>query len=99
MSLAVRNIEEPMIPLTNNRTESTRDRPRISEGWEDAGEFCDGADCEAEGILIRYPIPSSSEDSRGVPQVRQITAEQSPQVSGSVTSLAQFGQYNSSRAG
>src|SRR5438067_12081981 len=40
-----------------------------------------------------YPIASSSADSRGVPQRRQITAEQSPQVSGSVTSTAQFGQY------
>jgi hypothetical protein len=31
-----------------------------------------------------------------VPQRRQITAEQSPQVSGSFTSTAQTGQYNSS---
>jgi len=38
-------------------------------------------------------MPSSSADSRGVPHRRQITAEQSPQVSGSVTSTAQFGQY------
>lgn len=41
-----------------------------------------------------YPIPSSSGDSRGVPQSRQITAEQSPQVSGSVTSTAHAGQYS-----
>ncbi|HKB97639.1 MAG TPA: hypothetical protein VKD23_02510, partial [Terriglobales bacterium] len=41
-----------------------------------------------------YPIPSSSEDSSGVPQWRQITAEQSPQISGSLTSTAQTGQYN-----
>jgi hypothetical protein len=39
-----------------------------------------------------YPIPSSSDDSSAVPQRRQITEEQSPQVSGSVTSSAQFGQ-------
>src|SRR5581483_3726537 len=39
-----------------------------------------------------YPIPSSSGDSKGVPQRRQITAEQSPQVSGSATSAAQLGQ-------
>jgi len=39
-----------------------------------------------------HPIPSSSGDSSGVPQTRQITAEQSPQVSGSVTSRAHFGQ-------
>src|SRR5882672_4305439 len=42
---------------------------------------------------LHYPIPSSSGDSSGVPQRRQITAEQSPQVSGSSTSLAQTGQY------
>ncbi|HKV78294.1 MAG TPA: hypothetical protein VJP02_09155, partial [Candidatus Sulfotelmatobacter sp.] len=41
---------------------------------------------------LHYPIPSSSGDSSGVPQRRQITAEQSPQVRGSVTSSAQFGQ-------
>jgi len=39
-----------------------------------------------------YPIPSSSDDSSAVPQRRQITEEQSPQVSGSVTSSAQLGQ-------
>jgi hypothetical protein len=43
-------------------------------------------------LQLRQPIPSSSEDSSGVPQRRQITEEQSPQVSGSFTSLAQFGQ-------
>ena len=37
-------------------------------------------------------MPNSSGDSSGVPQTRQITAEQSPQVKGSVTSRAQFGQ-------
>jgi hypothetical protein len=39
-----------------------------------------------------YPMPNSSGDSSGVPQIRQITAEQSPQVSGSVTSRPQLGQ-------
>jgi len=38
-------------------------------------------------------MPSSSDDSSGVPQRRQMTAEQSPQVSGSLTSTAQTGQY------
>src|SRR5689334_4539551 len=38
-------------------------------------------------------MPNSSLDSSAVPQVRQITAEQSPQVRGSVTSRAHFGQY------
>jgi hypothetical protein len=38
------------------------------------------------------PMPSSSDDSKAVPQTRQITAEQSPQVRGSETSRAQLGQ-------
>jgi hypothetical protein len=42
--------------------------------------------------FIPYPIPRSEEDSSGVPQTRQITAEQSPQVSGSATGRAQLGQ-------
>jgi len=50
--------------------------------------------CGPAAAGIRYPIPSSSEDSSGVPQRRQMTEEQSPQVSGSVTSSAQFGQYS-----
>ncbi|MGO9648518.1 MAG: hypothetical protein ACLPOO_10720 [Terriglobales bacterium] len=41
---------------------------------------------------MTYPIPKSSGDSSGVPQRRQMTAEQSPQVSGSVTSAAHLGQ-------
>src|SRR5258708_39241082 len=41
-----------------------------------------------------YPIPSSSEDSSGVPHRRQITAGQSPQVRGSLTFPAQTGQYH-----
>src|SRR5437660_8397718 len=41
---------------------------------------------------LHHPIPSSSEDSSAVPQRRQMTEEQSPQVSGSVTSSAQLGQ-------
>src|SRR5205807_52 len=48
---------------------------------------------------FHYPIPSSSEDSRAVPQRRQITEEQSPQVKGSVTSSAQLGQYSWAAAG
>ncbi|HXM21909.1 MAG TPA: hypothetical protein VN948_11670 [Terriglobales bacterium] len=39
-----------------------------------------------------HPIPNSSADSSGVPQRRQMTAEQSPQVSGLETSMAHFGQ-------
>jgi hypothetical protein len=45
-----------------------------------------------------YPIPKSDADSSGVPQTRQITAEQSPQVRGSVTCRAQLGQYSASFA-
>jgi len=44
------------------------------------------------GNLCGYPIPRSADDSSGVPHTRQITAEQSPQVSGSFTSRAQLGQ-------
>src|SRR6478752_6553996 len=47
-------------------------------------------------IICPYPIPRSAEDSSGVPQARQITAEQSPHVNGSVTSRAQLGQYSAS---
>ena len=48
---------------------------------------------------LHYPIPSSSEDSSAVPQRRQMTDEQSPQVSGSFTSSAQFGQYREPDSG
>src|SRR5277367_708762 len=40
-----------------------------------------------------YPKASSSADSSGVPQTRQMTAEQSPQTRGSSTSLAQLGHH------
>jgi len=43
-------------------------------------------------LFLCYPIPSSPAASSGVPQRRQITAPQSPQVSGSETSEAHFGQ-------
>jgi hypothetical protein len=39
-----------------------------------------------------HPIPRSSGTSSGVPQTRQITAEQSPQVNGLSISRAQVGQ-------
>src|SRR5580704_2829167 len=39
-------------------------------------------------------MPRSSDDSSGVPHCRQITAAQSPQVSGSATSRAHCGQYS-----
>jgi hypothetical protein len=41
---------------------------------------------------VLHPIPKSADDSNGVPHTRQMTAEQSPQISGSVTSHAQLGQ-------
>ncbi len=41
-------------------------------------------------------MPSSSAASSGVPHLRQMTAPQSPQVSGSVTSAAHFAQYKGS---
>jgi hypothetical protein len=45
-----------------------------------------------QSSISSHPIPRSAADSSGVPQTRQITAEQSPQVSGSVTGRAQLGQ-------
>ena len=41
---------------------------------------------------IYYPMPRSAADSSGVPHVRQMMAEQSPQVSGAFISRAQVGQ-------
>src|SRR5579862_422355 len=90
ISFAVKNIEEPMIPPASNRIESSRDSPRTRLGF--VSDVAGTASCETEGDSIRYPIPSSSGDSSGVPQRRQITAAQSPQVSGSVTSHAHCGQ-------
>src|SRR5580704_18683813 len=89
ISLAVRKIEDPIMPPASNNTESRRDSPRTRLGWE---SFFAVADGETVGRLIGYPIPSSSGDSSGVPQRRQMTAEQSPQVRGSVTSWAHRGQ-------
>ena len=95
MSFAVRKIDDPMMPLTSSNTESSRPSPRTSVGFafgdERSGEDA-GPTAGSEWDGFHYPIPSSSEDSSGVPQRRQITAEQSPQVRGSVTSCAQFGQ-------
>ena len=45
--------------------------------------------------VTRYPIPNSSTCSSGVPQRRQIIAEQSPQTNGSGTAMWQRGQYKS----
>ncbi|MGB8977904.1 MAG: hypothetical protein WCC32_09465 [Terriglobales bacterium] len=42
--------------------------------------------------MTLHPMASSSDDSSGVPQRRQMSAEQSPHVSGSVTSAAQTAQ-------
>src|SRR5260370_23315721 len=50
--------------------------------------------CSSSCRWALHPMPNSSEDSSGVPQRRQITAEQAPQVRGSLTSTAQTGQYN-----
>src|SRR3954469_11770518 len=84
ISLAVRKMEEPMMPLTSSRTESNNVKPRIRLGFSPAWVGCVSIE-----VSMTYPIPSSSGDSNGLPQRRQITAEQSPQVSGSVTSSAQ----------
>ena len=47
---------------------------------------------KAHPRLGRQPIPKSSMRSSGVPHVRQITAWQSPQTSGSETGAAHAGQ-------
>jgi hypothetical protein len=60
-----------------------------------AREVDDSGGCEHQGRTAGnwlHPMPSSSEDSSGVPQRRQMTAEQSPQESGSLTSTTQTGQ-------
>src|ERR1051325_2114511 len=88
ISFAVRKIDEPIIPLARSRTESNNESPRTSVGLDSC--------VVAVVALMRYPIPNSSGDSSGVPQRRQITAEQSPQVRGSVTSCAHRGQYSNS---
>src|SRR5262252_4260554 len=90
ISLAVRNIDEPIMPLTSKSTESSRLRPRMRlAGGLDVSD-CGTWKTGVEGIS--YPMPSSSDDSSGVPQRRQMMAEQSRQVSGSPTSTAHSGQ-------
>src|SRR5277367_5396804 len=95
ISLAVRKIEEPMMPLTSSNTESRRLSPRTRLGFSvdfsisgaKVAGFMQSSQNEsevraknAEQRPLVHPIASSSEDSSGVPQRRQITAEQSPQV-------------------
>ncbi len=46
------------------------------------------------GCRHDQPNPSSSADSSGVPQTRQMTAEQSPQVRGSLTGRAHVGHQS-----
>src|SRR5579862_6257982 len=92
ISFAVRKIEDPMTPLTSKRTESSKPSPRTREGLESFVSDGGASDAVKRGEGSIYPIPNSSGDSSGVPHRRQMTAEQSPHVSGSVTSSAQFGQ-------
>jgi hypothetical protein len=49
--------------------------------------------CSAGCGSGHQPKDSSSGDSRGVPQTRQMTAEQSPQTRGSSTERAQMGHH------
>ena len=79
-----------MIPPASSKTESSSDRPRTNDGLaSDVGTVLSAA---TVGDSVIYPMPSSSGDSSGVPQRRQMTAEQSPHVSGSVTSRLHTGQ-------
>src|SRR5690349_7094752 len=89
MSLAVKKMDEPMMPLTSSRTESSSERPRTRVGLLSALTSTVGV----TGVRpMDYPMPSSSGASSGVPQRRQMTAPQSPQLSGSETSWEQRGQ-------
>src|ERR1700722_11773581 len=76
MSFAVKKIEDPMMPLTSSKTESSSESPRIRLGG--ASDLMAAAG-NTVGTSMAYPIPNSSADSSGVPQRRQIRAEQSPQ--------------------
>src|ERR1019366_8802793 len=108
ISLAVRKIEEPMMPLTSSSTESSRlsPRTRLGFGAEGSGSVAGEAVSIVVGRLRcwslvacrsaqrhwiplgfandqrlatndrSYPMPSSSGDSSGVPQRRQMTAKQ-----------------------
>ena len=49
--------------------------------------------CRTCLIVLIYPKANSSADSSGVPHTRQITAEQSPQTSGSLTARAHVGHH------
>ena len=67
ISFAVRKIEEPMMPLTNSRTESSRLSPRTSVGWPGVeSEFAGrgSAVVVAGESIIRFPtrrkIPAAS---------------------------------------
>jgi hypothetical protein len=44
-------------------------------------------------LVFSQPKDNSSADSSGVPHTRQITAEQSPHTSGSLTARAQVGHH------
>src|ERR1700730_9163174 len=75
ISFAVRKIDDPITPLTNSSTESSRPSPRTSVGFGSGGfelevcafdRFASRVDKTGTGFI--YPIPSSSDDSSAVPQ-------------------------------
>src|SRR5512143_3314443 len=74
ISFAVKKMDDPIMPLTSNKTESSSVNPRTRLGLSlvSTGSL-------VVGSSMAYPIPSSSGDSSALPQRRQITAEQSPQ--------------------
>ena len=55
ISLAVRKIEDPMMPLTSSKTESSSDRPRTRLGA--ASDFAGNVGV-ATGISINHPSPT-----------------------------------------
>src|SRR5271167_844530 len=58
ISFAVRKIEEPMIPLTSNNTESSKLSPRTRLGFSTDGSASAGR--AAAGVFIEVLVNSSS---------------------------------------
>src|SRR5580765_4125379 len=63
ISFAVRKIDDPMMPLTSSRTESSRLSPRSRVGLASDGLAFESMPVgERTGVGSIYPIPSSSGD-------------------------------------
>jgi hypothetical protein len=61
MSLAVKKIDEPMIPLTSNKTESSKPSPRTRVGFSD-GDPTSGDKAAVDSVIpspVRRQIPAA----------------------------------------